>query len=109
MTMRLSQTELLTLVAIARLGETAYGVTIRGEIDEGIGRKVSLAAVYAALDRLERHGLVSPWFSEPLPERGGRARRHYRLTAGGRARVSRERAHALRMWRRVLSSGGNGP
>src|SRR5687768_2342163 len=97
----LNHTELLTLVAMARLGDDAYGVTISAEIKDCTKRPVSLAAVYAALDRLEQQGLVKPWLSEPVPERGGRARRHYALTADGRALVRRERANALRMWRGV--------
>src|SRR5688500_16130253 len=95
----LSHTELLTLVAMARLGDEAYGVTIAAEIKDCSGRRLSLAGVSAALDRLEQQGLAKAWLSEPLPERGGRARRHYALTADGRALVRRERANALRMWR----------
>jgi PadR family transcriptional regulator PadR len=97
----LSPTEVLTLVSVARLGDTAYGVTIRQDIHDCTARGVSLAAVYAALDRLERQGLVRPWLSEPRPERGGRARRHYALTAAGQAVVRVERANAARMWRGV--------
>jgi DNA-binding PadR family transcriptional regulator len=95
----LNQTELLTLVAIVRLGDAAaYGVTIRQEIQDCSGRIVSLAAVYAALDRLERSGLARPWLSEPRAERGGRARRCYSPTPAGRALIRRERAVALRIW-----------
>ena len=100
--------DLLALVAVARLGDMAYGVTVRQEIADCAGRQVSLAAVYAALDRLDRHGLTEAWLSDPLPERGGRARRQYRLTAKGRERVRREREIALKMWRGVpLLPGGN--
>lgn len=97
----LSQTELLVLVAIARLGDEAYGVTISDEIRACADRRLSLAAVYSALDRLDSRGLIRPWFSDPRPERGGRARRHFALTAAGRALVRRERDLALRMWRGV--------
>jgi PadR family transcriptional regulator PadR len=93
--------ELLTLVAIARLGEDAYAVPIRAEIKACTGRSVSIAAIYGALDRLDRRGLASAWMSRPLPERGGRARRHYRLTVSGRDVVRQEREHALRMWQSV--------
>ena len=103
MPLNLNQTELHTLVAIARLGDEAYGVTIADEIRACTGRRVSIAAVYAALDRLDQHKLARPWLSEPRPERGGRARRHYALTAEGRALIRRERANALRMWRGVLA------
>ena len=99
--------ERLVLVAMARLGDTAYGVTIREEIAACIERDVSMGAVYAALERLERQRLVKPWWSEPLAERGGRARRHYRLTADARMWLRHERDLTLRMWRGVtLEPGG---
>ncbi|HEY7474185.1 MAG TPA: PadR family transcriptional regulator [Vicinamibacterales bacterium] len=98
--------ELLVLVAMARLGDTAYGVTIRQEITGVTGRDVSMAAVYAALDRLERHRFVNPWWSEPRAERGGRARRQFRLTADARAWLRRERQTTLRMWRGVTLDAG---
>jgi PadR family transcriptional regulator, regulatory protein PadR len=105
----LTANDLLVLIATARLGDDAYGVTIRKEIADCAGRRVSLAAVYAALDRFERRGLAEPWLSAPLPERGGRARRHYRLSAKGRDLVRREREIALRMWRDVPLVPGGGP
>jgi PadR family transcriptional regulator PadR len=105
----LSQIEILTLAAIARLGEDeAYGVTIRQDIADGTEREVSMAAVYAALDRLEAQELVQPRLSNPLPERGGRARRHYALTPAGVAIVRRERANALRLWTGVPLRRGKG-
>jgi PadR family transcriptional regulator PadR len=100
--------DLLVLVAMARLGDDAYGVTIREEIADCSGRRVSLAAIYAALDRFERLGLAEAWLSPPLPERGGRARRHYRLSAKGRGLVRREREIALKMWRGVPLAPGSG-
>jgi len=100
----LNQVDLLTLVALARLGDTAYGVTIREEIQKCTARAVSMAAVYAALDRLHRQELVRPWLGEPRPERGGRARRHYALTRSGQAVVRTERSIAMRMWRGVWPS-----
>lgn len=97
----LSSLELLTLVAMARLGDDAYAVTIRLDIQACTERDVSVPAVYAALDRLERAGLAAPWLSESRPERGGRARRHFRLTPAGRAHVLRARENALKMWHSV--------
>lgn len=94
----LSSLELLTLVAMMRLGDEAYAVTVRIEIQSCTGRDISIPAVYAALDRLERAGLAAPWLSEARPERGGRARRQFKLTAAGRRRVMHERESALRMW-----------
>jgi DNA-binding PadR family transcriptional regulator len=97
----------LVLVAMARLGDTAYGVTIRQEISACLERDVSMAAVYAALDRLERQRFIKPWWSEPRAERGGRARRQYRLTADARTWLRHERAAMLRMWKGVALDAGD--
>ena len=97
--MPLNDLELLTLIAILRLGDDAYGVTIHEEIERTAARSVSMAGVYNALDRLEGQGLARAWYSEPRAERGGRARRLYALTEPGRERVKRERDAALRIWR----------
>ena len=94
----LTGTDLLVLIALARLGDEAYAVTIRQEIAGFAGRTVSLAAIYASLERLDRRKIAEAWLSEPIPERGGRARRHHRLTARGREFVRRERDMALAMW-----------
>jgi DNA-binding PadR family transcriptional regulator len=104
----LHQIELLSLVALARLGDEAYGVTVREEIARLTGRDVSMAAVYAALDRLERRKLVKPWLSAPRAERGGRARRHFSLTAAGRDHLGREREVAMRLWKGLTFESDRG-
>jgi DNA-binding PadR family transcriptional regulator len=96
---RLPEVELLTLLAVARIGDRAYGVAILDEIRSSSGTEASVAAVYAALERLVRQGLIRVSLSDPLPERGGRARREYKLTSTGRTRLRRERAAAMRIWR----------
>jgi DNA-binding PadR family transcriptional regulator len=102
----LHQIELLSLVALARLGDEAYGVTVREEIARLTGRDVSMAAVYAALDRLERRKLVKPWLSAPRAERGGRARRQFSHTAAGGDRLAREREVAMRTWSGLTFDSG---
>jgi DNA-binding PadR family transcriptional regulator len=97
----LSQIDLLALVAIARLGPDAYGVSIRDEIIRVTTREISMAAVYAALDRLQQAALVDASLSAPRPERGGRARRQFVLTAAGRTTLERERDLSARLWRGV--------
>jgi DNA-binding PadR family transcriptional regulator len=80
----LGQFEQLVLAAILALGQNAYGVTIHAEVEAlSAPRKTALGAVYATLDRLEDKGLVSSWLSNPTPERGGRAKRYYRLEEAG--------------------------
>lgn len=95
----LTATEILVLLSLARLGAAAYGVAIAGDLAQSSGRQVSIAAVYTALDRLDRLGLATPRLSAPLPERGGRARRHYTITARGRDALRREHHLAMKMWR----------
>jgi DNA-binding PadR family transcriptional regulator len=104
----MTELETHALLALLRLGDDAYGVSVSDAIHATIGREVSLAAVYLALDRLERQGLARPWLSPPRPERGGRARRSYRLTAAGRQALRRERDAVTRLWQDV-DLGTEGP
>ena len=90
--------ELAALLAVLRLGKDAYGMTIRDEIEARTGKQVSVTAVYGALERLEQRGWVSSWLSDPLPERGGRARRHYKLLAAGEAGLRTELETHRRLW-----------
>lgn len=90
----LGELELYVLVALARLGDGAYGVTIRREIERRARRATSMGVVYATLGRLADKGYVTFQFSEPLPVRGGRSRKHALLTAAGR-RALRDSVRAL--------------
>ncbi len=94
----LGEFEQSALLAIAHLGDKAYGVTIRREIEARTGRKVSTGALYTALDRLARKGLVSSTMSDPTPERGGRSKRYYALRAAGATALREARARLDRMW-----------
>ena len=76
--------EQLVMLAVVLLGRTAYGMTIRRQIEERTSRDVSIGSIYAALERLERKGLVHSWEGEATPERGGRAKRYVELTAAGK-------------------------
>jgi PadR family transcriptional regulator, regulatory protein PadR len=80
----LGRFEHFVLLAVMRLGQDAYGMTIRRELAEHTGREVAVGAIYTALARLERRGLVQSWLGEPTAERGGKAKRHYRVLAAGR-------------------------
>lgn len=90
----LTDFELMILLAALRVEDDAYGVRIAEEIERTGGRSVVLAAVYAALERLERNRLVSSAVGEPTPERGGRAKRFFRVTPRG-VRAVRETQDAL--------------
>lgn len=83
--------EQLVLLAILRVGESAYGVPVQEEIERATGREVAPGALYRALDRLEERGLVVSGTGAPKPERGGRRRRTLAVTPEG----ARELADAL--------------
>jgi DNA-binding PadR family transcriptional regulator len=85
----LGEFEHIVVLALLRLSDRAYGVTVRQEIEARISREVSIGAVYATLDRLEAKGYVKSQIGEPTPERGGRSKRFFRVTAKGVAAVNR--------------------
>jgi PadR family transcriptional regulator PadR len=75
--------ELMLLLALLRLEPDAYGVSIAGELETVTGRAVSLGAVYATLERLNTKGLVTAEVGEPTAQRGGRAKRFFKVTPRG--------------------------
>ena len=79
----LGEFETLVLVALLRLGDEAYGVRVRQEIEKQSSRAVSIGAVYATLGRLETKRYISSRIGEPTAARGGRAKRFFRITKGG--------------------------
>ncbi len=79
----LGEFEYLMLTAAARLGEGAYGVSIRQEIESTIGRSCSMGSLYTTLDRLEKKGFVKTWLGDPTPQRGGRPKRMVQVTVKG--------------------------
>lgn len=94
----LGEFEQSVLLAIAHLGEGAYGVSIRQEIERRTKREVAVGALYTALERLEQKGFAVSHKSDPRPERGGRSRRHFRLRPAGAAALRQSREFLNRMW-----------
>lgn len=94
----LAEFELYVMLALARLGDDAYGVSIRQEIEARTGRPVSIGAVYATLGRLGEKDLVRFRTSDPLPVQGGRARKYFWLTPKG----VRALEHSTEMLRRMM-------
>lgn len=94
----LGEFEQLVLLAVARLGNEGYGMTIRREIEERTGRSLSIGAVYTTLDRLEQKGHVRSRVGEPTAERGGRARRYFQLRESGARALRDARAVLTSMW-----------
>jgi DNA-binding PadR family transcriptional regulator len=85
----LGEFEHIVVLALLRLEDRAYGVTVRQEIQARINRDVSIGAVYATLNRLQAKGYVKSFRGDPTPERGGRSKRFFRITAKGVAAVNR--------------------
>jgi PadR family transcriptional regulator, regulatory protein PadR len=79
----LGSLEHVVLLALVRLEANAYGMTVRREIENRTGRNISIGAVYATLERLQAKGYVSSLVGEPTAERGGRAKRIFRIEADG--------------------------
>ena len=94
----LGEFEQVVLLALARLGPDAYGMAIRNEIEARTGRDVTIGSLYSALDRLERKGHVSSRLGDPTPERGGRAKRFYRLEVAGVHALNRSKQMLDRLW-----------
>ena len=94
----LGEFEQLVLLALIRLGDEAYGLSVRRELEERAGREAAIGAVYATLDRLEEKGLVTSSLAGATAARGGRARRCFRLTAEGRRRLRETQQALARMW-----------
>jgi PadR family transcriptional regulator PadR len=84
--------EHVLLLAVVRLGEDAYGMTIRRELARHTGREISVGAIYTALARLEAKGLVQSKLGDPTPERGGKAKRFYRVLPEGKKAIARAQA-----------------
>ena len=91
----LGEFEQIVLAALMRLGDNAYGMSVRREIEERTGRQAAIGAVYATLERLETKGYISSSEGDPTPERGGRAKRFFRIQADGE-RALRESQEAMR-------------
>lgn len=94
----LGEFEQIVLLAVLRLGENAYGVSIRAEIGAHAGREPAPGALYTTLDRLEEKGLVQSRWGDPTPQRGGRAKRYFTVTKRGRVAV----ITAQRSYQRLL-------
>lgn len=105
----LGQHELMVMLAVLRLGREAYGVPIAAEIAQRTGREMLQGSVYAILERLESKGLVASRLGEATPQRGGRAKRYFALTAEGIRQV-RETQRALEaLWQGVPKAAGAKP
>lgn len=99
---RLGEFEQLLLFALLRLGDDAYGVTLRRELETRTSRVVSAGAIYTAMERLEARGLVSSVIGEPTPQRGGKRKKYYRLEKAGARALARSYEALHEMARGVI-------
>jgi len=99
----ITRTEEFVLLAVWRLQDEAYSVSIRDALVDITGEEWSLGAVYMPLERLTKRGLVQSSLSEAAPERGGRQKRMYELTARGRRSLIRLKEVEQRMWEGIPS------
>jgi len=102
----LGEFELLVLLALMRLEERAYGVPIAREIEKRTGREAALGSVYATLERLQEKGLVTSTLGDPTAERGGRAKRFFRVTAQGMREIRDTQRALENLWRGVPELSG---
>ena len=94
----LGEFEQCLLLGIAHLGDRAYGVAIRQEIEHRTRREIAIGALYTSLDRLERKGYVRSQMSDPTPQRGGRSKRYFAVTTTGAVALRRSHERLARMW-----------
>ncbi|OEK03527.1 PadR family transcriptional regulator [Roseivirga sp. 4D4] len=91
----------LVLLTIGTLYPEAYGVGIKDEIREKTGRKVTLSTVHAALNRLEKKGLVQSSFGEATKIRGGKRKKYFTITAYGIKALEETREQREQLWNAI--------
>jgi PadR family transcriptional regulator PadR len=94
----LGEFEEILLLAVFRLKDDAYGVSLRRFIEEETGRSTSIGSVYTTLERLEHKGYISSWQGEATPERGGRAKRYFKIESPGVRALHETRTIRAKMW-----------
>jgi PadR family transcriptional regulator, regulatory protein PadR len=100
----LGELEQVVMLATLRLGDDGYGVTIQEAIRKATGRDLTLGTIHKTLVRLEAKGMIASRMGDTAPYRGGRRKRHYRVTAAG-LKVLRASIHALRRMAAGLAVG----
>jgi DNA-binding PadR family transcriptional regulator len=102
----LGEFEQMVLLAVLQAGQEhsdAYGVNVHAELGARTKRRIARGAVYMTLDRLEKKGLLSSYLTDPTPERGGRAKRCYRVTKPAMAALRESRRALLRLWEGLVT------
>ena len=90
---------------LLRLGDNAYGSTIRQLLADSISRDVTIGALYTTLERLEKKGLVESKMGEATAERGGRAKKYFKVSAQGQSALKRSKQALSNMWQGLALKG----
>jgi PadR family transcriptional regulator, regulatory protein PadR len=90
--------EELVLLTIAALDESAYGVSIKEDIEQRTDRSISIGALHSTITRLEEKGFIKSWLGDPTQERGGRRKRYFQLTNQGKAGLRNVKALRDELW-----------
>jgi PadR family transcriptional regulator PadR len=102
----LGELELTVLLTLDRLDDEAYGMAVYDEIVQATGREISAPTIYVTLARLERKGYARTRTGRPTGERGGRARKYYRITKGGKQALTRSKQMLERLWHPATAGPG---
>jgi len=94
----LGELEQIILLAVLQCGDDAYGVTVQEELARHTTRRVASGAIYMTLDRLEKKGFLTSRLSEPTAERGGRAKRCYKVTKPALVSLKHSRLALISLW-----------
>src|SRR5436853_7495893 len=103
---QLGNFELMVMLSLIRIGDNAYGVPISEELEKRTGRDVAIGSVYAALERLEDKGFATSELGEATPERGGRAKRYFQVTAKGWKEVGETQRSLVKLGQGLPELGG---
>ena len=95
----LGEFEELVLLTIACLGDEAYGVSIKEDIESRTSRDLSIGALHSTITRLEEKGYVKSWLGDPTQERGGRRKRFFELTHAGKVALHEVKALRDELWK----------
>jgi len=94
----LGELEHLILLVVLGQGDESYGMSIRDELFKRVGRRLSRSATYMTLERLVKKRYLTARMGDPSPERGGRARRYFKVTARGREALRQSGRALLQLW-----------
>ena len=97
----LGEFEEIVLLTVAVLDEKAYGIAIKGDIEERLERNVSVGAMRTALKRLEKEGFLTSKLGEPTAVRGGKRKRYFRMTSSGKRALEQVMDMSKRLWRAI--------